>query len=339
MLGAQAAQAAGTPDLQLASTSDSPLYGHSSGASAAAALGNGQPKGYNLSFRAVLPAGISYTGGAEFPPQVINNKPSPGQTTLIFQNVSDLVANSQQPVALNLAHDRLLYEVGDAFAVAWQAFVNTDPRYMPKFDSNGDVLAGSYTGSASSTSTATISAIKITKSEPSREGEILRGVHDNQTIYTLKLENNSVNPTAATTIDDYLPAGLEFLGCEGTPDSTTDAPTNPGSPQEYPGSGPIVVKPVTDCHAPDLVETVELDPDLAGPMPFAVYTHVRWSTGTLAPSQILTYRYRAAVPLAENTLDWTVIEPTPASGEQTANLDNNSGPEIVDEQDLTNYAL
>ena len=53
---------------------------------------------------------------------------------------------------------------------------------------------------------------------------------------------------------------------------------------------------------------------------------------------MLTYKYRAAVPLAENTLDWTGTEPTPASGEQAANLDNNSGPEIVDEQDLTNYA-
>lgn len=338
LFGAQVASAAGTPDLQLAATSGNPLYGQSSSASSAAALGNGQLKGYNLSFRAVLPDGITYAGGAEFPPQVINNKPAVGQTTLIFQNVSDLVANSQQGILLNLAHDRNVYEVGDTYSVDWQAFVNTDPRYMPKFDGNGEVIAGTYTGSASAGSTSTISAIKITKSEPSREGEILRGVHDNQTIYTLKLENNAVNPTEATTIDDYLPVGLEFLSCELTPDSTTDAPTNPGSPQEYPGSGPIVVKPVTDCHTPDLVETVELDPDLAGPMPFAVYTHVRWSTGTLAPSQILTYRYRAAVPLAENTLDWPGGEPTPVSGEQAANLDNNSGPEITDEQDLTNYA-
>jgi len=339
MLGAQAAQAAGTPDLQLASTSDSPLYGQSSGASAAAALANGQPKGYNLSFRAVLPAGITYTGGAAFPPQVINNAPTAGKTTLIFSNISDLVANSTQAVALNLTHDPNLYEVGDTYNVEWEAFVNTDPRYEPKFNSTGTVIAGTYTGSATSTSTSTINAIKVTKSEPSREGEILRGVHDNQTIYTLKLENNSVNPTAATTLDDYLPAGLEFLGCAGTPDSTTDAPTNPGSNREYPGAPAIVVQPVPDCFAPVLVETVQIDPDLAGPMPFAVYTHVRWNTGTLAPAQIKTYRYRAAVPLAENTLAWTGTQPTPASGNQATNLDNNSGPEIRDEQDLTNYAI
>ncbi len=338
LLGVSAANAAGTPDLQLGSSSNSPLYGQTGSASSSAALGNGQPKGYNLSFRAVLPAGITYTGGAAFPPQVINDKPSTGETTLIFQNVSDLVANSQQGIALNLEHDQSIYEVGDTYTVAWEAFVNTDPRFVPKFDSNGAVIPGTFTGSASSSSTSTIKAIKISKSEPSREGEILRGVHDNQTIYTLTLENNAVNPTAATTIDDYLPAGLEFLGCEGTPDSTTDAPTNPGSTQEYPGSGPIVVQPVSDCFAPVLVETVELDPDLAGPMPFGIYTHVQWDTGTLAPSQVLTYKYRAAVPLAENTLDWTGSEPTPASGEQAANLDNNSGPEVTDEQDLTNYA-
>ena len=229
-------KAAGTPDLQLGSASNSPLYGQTGSASSSAALGNGQPKGYNLSFRAVLPAGITYTGGAEFPPQVISDKPSTGETTLIFQNISDLVANSQQGIALDLVHDQSIYEVGDTYTVAWEAFVNTDPRFMPKFDGNGVAEPGTYTGSASSSSTSTIKAIKISKSEPSREGEILRGVHDNQTIYTLTLENNAVNPTASTTIDDYLPAGLEFLGCEGTPDSTTDAPTNPGSTQEYPGS-------------------------------------------------------------------------------------------------------
>jgi uncharacterized repeat protein (TIGR01451 family)/fimbrial isopeptide formation D2 family protein len=339
LLGASGAQAAGTPDVQLASTASSPLYGQTGSASAAAALADGQPKGYNLSFRAVLPAGISYTGGAEFPPQVINDAPGAGQTTLVFSNISDLVANSTQPVSLELAHDPDVFEVGSTYDVFWEAFVNTDPRYEPKFDASGKVVPGSYTGSASSTSTSTINAIKVTKSEPSREGEILRGVHDNQTIYTLTLENNSINPTVSTILDDYLPAGLEFLGCEDTKDNTTSAPTNPGSPDEYPGSGPIVVKPVSDCFAPVLVETVETDPDLAGPMPFAVYTHVRWDTGDLAPKQKVTYRYRAAVPLAENTLKWGGPEPEPKSNAQAANLDNNFGPEIRDEQDLTNYAL
>ncbi|MGB0119564.1 MAG: isopeptide-forming domain-containing fimbrial protein [Solirubrobacterales bacterium] len=334
-----AAQAAGTPDLQLSANTSSPLYGTSGSATTTASLAAGQPKGYNLSFRVVLPAGITYAGGADPAPQIISNQPGSGQTTLIFSNVSDVVSNSSQGVDFNVSHNQATYEVGDTYGVQYFAYVNSDPRYLPKFSSTGIVDPTSYTGSASATSTGTIRAIDLAKSEPSREGEILRGVHDNQTVYTLTLKNNEVNPTESTKIDDFLPAGLEFLGCENDPDNTTDAPSNPGSPQEYPGSGPIVVKPVDDCHAPTLVETINFDPDGAGPKPSAVYTHVQFDTGTLAPGQTKVYRYRAAVPLRENTLSWTGTEPTSQSGKQATNLDNNSGPEVRDEQPLTNYAL
>jgi len=339
LFSVSAAQADGTPDLQVSSATSSPLYGVDGSASVTASLANGQSKGYNLSFRVILPAGISYAGGSEVAPQIIANAPATGQTTLIFSNVSDVVANSSETINFKVKHDPAVYEVGDEYTIEYNAYVNSDPRYLPKFDSAGAPIAGTYTGSAELDTKGKIRAIELTKSEPSREGEILRGVHDNQTIYTLTLENNDVNPTENTTIDDYLPAGLEFLGCEGTVDSTTDAPTNSGSAQEYPGSGPIVVKPVTDCINPTLVETVEFDPDGSGPKPTAVYTHVRFDTGNLAPNQTKIFKYRAAVPLAENTLDWTGDEPTPASGKQAVNLDNNSGPEVRDEQELTNYAF
>lgn len=336
------AQAAGTPNLALSANASSPLYGETGSVSVTASLPGGEPKGYNLSFRVVLPAGISYAGGAQYAPQVINNAPSTGKTTLIFSNISDLVANSSQSVGFNVAHDPALYEVGDTYDIQYEAFVNTDPRILPAFNGNGTGVPASYTGSAGASTTSKINAIKITKSEPSREGEILRGVHNNQTIYTLKLRNNSINPTLLTSIDDYLPAGLEYLGCEGDPDNTTDAPTNPGSADEYPGSGPIVVKPVTNCHAAQLVETVQIDPDgPSGPLADGVYTHVRWSTGDLTPGQEITYSYRAAVPLTNNTLSWSGTEPDKFSGAQAANLDNNAATpsnEIQDEQKLTNYA-
>lgn len=339
LVSASAAQADGTQDLDLSSATSSPLYGVDGNASVTASLANGQTKGYNLSFRVILPAGISYAGGAEVAPQIISNAPATGQTTLIFSNVSDVVANSSETINFKVKHDQAVYEVGDEYTIEYNAYVNSDPRYLPKFDAAGAPIAGTYTGSAESDTKGKIRAIELTKSEPSREGEILRGVHDNQTIYTLKLENNDVNPTVGTTIDDYLPAGLEFLGCEGTPDSTTDAAHNDGSSQEYPGSGPVVVKPVTDCIDPSLVETVEFDPDGAGPRPTAVYTHVRFDTGDFTPGQVKLFKYRAAVPLAENTLDWTGDEPTPASTKQAVNLDNNSGPEVRDEQELTNFAF
>ena len=304
------AQAAGTPDLQLSASSSNPLYGETGTVTATASLPSGQPKGYNLSFRVVLPAGITYAGGGEFTPTVIADQPTTGQSTLLFNNISDLVANSSQAISFNVTHDQSLYDVGSTYDIQYEAFVNTDPRIMPSFDAAGAPVPSSSTGSAAATTTSTINAIKISKSEPSREGEILRGVHDHQTIYTLKVQNNYVNATTGTKLNDWLPADLEFLGCEGDPDNTTDAPTNPGSPDEYPGSGPIVVQPVTDCYKPSLVETVLADPDGAGPMPEAVYTHVQWDTGDLAPGQEITYRYRAAVPLTENTLNWSGATPS-----------------------------
>jgi uncharacterized repeat protein (TIGR01451 family)/fimbrial isopeptide formation D2 family protein len=333
------ASADGTPDLQLAATSSSPLFGENGAVSATASLGSGQPSGYNLSFRAVLPAGISYAGGSPITPTVINDAPVPGQTTLIFANVSDLFASSQQGINFNVAHDQLVFDVDDIYTIEIGAFVNADPRFLPRFDPLGNPIPSSYSGFATESPQAKILAVTLEKSEPSAEGKLLRGVHDHQTIYTLTVKNNSVNTTSSTTIDDYLPAGLEFLGCASSSDNTTDAPTNPGSPDEYPGSGPIIVGPVSDCTDPELVETIVTDPDGPGPMPSAVYTHVRWSTGSLAPSEQLVYRYRAAIPLVENTTTWSGTEPTPASGRQAVNLDNNSGPEVRDGQALTNYAV
>ena len=35
-----------------------------------------------------------------------------------------------------------------------------------------------------------MSAIRLQKSEPSPEGELLRGVHDHTTVYTLTVTNN-----------------------------------------------------------------------------------------------------------------------------------------------------
>ena len=91
----------------------------------------------------------------------------------------------------------------------------------------GNPIASSFTGSATQSPTAEILAIRLEKDEPSQEGEILRGVHDNQTVYTLTLTNNSVNPTVATTIDDYLPAASV---------ATRPIPTTPRTPRPIPAA-------------------------------------------------------------------------------------------------------
>ena len=319
------------------------LFGDDSSVRLRVANPSDQPYGYNLSFRDVLPAGVSYVpGSAAVEPRVIADAPTAGATTLIFENVSDLSPGSTYDLDYAVRHDTGVFEIGDSYVNQAGAYINDDPFFVPDFGPNGQPT-GDITGSATDSATTEISAIEIVKDEPSPEGELLRGAHDHQTVYTLTVRNNSVDPTDSIDVEDWLPAGLEYLGC-GTADNTTDAPTNPGSAEEYAGSGPLNPgnAPATaDCVAPDLVETVDVDPDgAAGPLPFGVYTHVAWNDlGSVAPNGELRVQYVAAVPLRENTTTWTgVLPPAPTSLLQAANLDNNSGAETYDEQPLTNYA-
>ena len=156
-------------------------------------------------------------------------------------------------------------------------------------------------------------------------------MHDWATPYTLTVTNNAVNATNGFVLDDYLPAGLEFLACGGV-DNTTDAPTNPDTPAtapdpdpEYPGAPTLDAHlPPADCVVPGLVETVEIDPDgPTGPLPLDVYTHVRWTgLGDLAANGQLVLTYLAGIPIRENVL---FPGGTATTGIQTANLNNNSG--------------
>ncbi|WP_395690404.1 isopeptide-forming domain-containing fimbrial protein [Nocardioides sp.] len=353
-LVAAPAQAAGTPDLDLSGgPATSVLYGKTVPVDLVAALPAGAPKGYNLAYRVVLPAGVSYVGGSagnDGEPTVYTNAPSSGKTTLVWPNVDDLVASSSHTLSFQVDYTRSTatpgskYDVGDTIAIDSGAYISTDPRDETDFDSLGQAQPGpdSYTGSDTLSTSTSLTAIQIRKSEPHPEGEIPRGVHDHHAIYTLTVTNNDVNPTNGVQVDDYIPAGLEFLGCAGTTDHTTDAPTNPGSAQEYPGSGPIVVTHPTlaeDCVVPDVVETVDTDPDGSGPLPSGVYTHVRWTNvGDFAASQVRRISYATGIPIRENTMTWSGATPG-TTGAQASNLDNNSGPETYDEQPLLNGAV
>ncbi len=343
------AQAAGTPDITFAI--DQPatvLQGETATVELRAANPVGQPIGYNVSYRAVLPAGVSYAPGSSSSglgePTVVADSPAAGQTTLLWVNVGDLTPNSTNTGTFGVTHDPLVHFISSTFSIAAGAYLNTDPRYVPKFAADGTPdpsapSATSYTGYATGVDITLVTAIEIRKSEPSPEGELLRGIHDHQTTYTLTYRNNAIEPTDNLEIDDYLPANLEFLGCGGPgADNTTDAPTNSPSAQEYPGSGPITVPAVAGCLAPSLVETVLTDPDGPGPLALGVYTHVRWTgLGSLAPGTSATINYRAGIPMRANAILFNGGTP-PTTGEQTANLNNNRGPEATDEQALTNGA-
>jgi uncharacterized repeat protein (TIGR01451 family)/fimbrial isopeptide formation D2 family protein len=343
------AAAAGTPDISLDKSQP-----------AQALLGTNQPvtltagntalgavPGYNLTFRDVLPEGVNYVGGTASPaiePQILHDAPGPGETTLIFHNVSDLSPQSHYTLTFEVEPTSAVYSIGQTWEDEAEAFVNAEPRYEPKFDGEGRPLnePTSYTGSAADTASTTLTAVEIEKIEPLYpEHELLRGVHEHQTVYTLVLRNNKVGPTKNLTVDDYLPAGLEFLGC-GSVDHTTKTKTNEGGTEpaeEYPGSGAIFPgndPAAPECPEPTLVETELVDPP--GPQPEAVYTHVVWEgLGELGPGQKKEIQYRAAVPILRNTLSWTNGKPGGALT-QAANLDNNTGAETEDEEALTNVA-
>jgi len=360
------AHAAGDPDLHLTGgPATSVLYGHDVPVSLTASLPAGSSKGYNLAYYVLLPDGAHYagtTGSDGAPREVVLTG---GRTALQWDDVADLVANSSHTLSFSIEYNSApngtehVFEVAETLPVEASAYVSLNHRAETDWDTlsssptYGEAVGpdtvipyeNTYTGWADKDGATTLSAIEVTKSEPSPENELPRGLHDQQTPYTLTVRNNSVRATTDVALEDWIPAGLEFLGCLGTTDNTTDAPTNLGFTEEYVGSGPIVVDdPGPDCDFPDLVETLWTDPDgILGPLPLGVYTHIMWTAlGTYAIDEVQRFTYMAAIPIRENTTWWPATWPggmPNTIGEQAANLDNNSGPETYDEQPLLNGAI
>ncbi len=338
-IGVEPVSADGTPNIVLdKSMPGETLYGDSTSVTLTASNPTGTD-GYNLSFNDVLPPGVSLTSATPAPTTTLTD--GDGNLVLVWENVADLQAGTTYSVTYEFTASSGSYVVGDTVANSAGAYVNTDPRFVPDFDAVTGVATGDFTGSATDTATTELVPFIIEKSEPNAEAELLRGVHDHQTVYTLTVTNNLVGPTTAFEIHDYLPAGLEFLGC-GTVDNTT------GGAEEYPGSGAINPgnAPAMSnlCPTPSTVETVSTDPDGAGPLPTDVYTHVVWTatdlaaalgSADLAASGAFSIDYIAAVPLRQNVL---FPGGTLTTGIQTANLDNNTGPLTTDEQALENLA-
>jgi uncharacterized repeat protein (TIGR01451 family)/fimbrial isopeptide formation D2 family protein len=345
------AAAEGSPAINLSvGAPTSILYGANATVTLTAENPAKQPYGYNLSYRAVLPEGISYVAGSghtsagALEPQIIAGEPEAGKTTLIFANVSDLSPASSNALSFQVKHSTAHFTVGGSYTVEAGAYIAEAARYLPKFSATGapeGPSSTSFTGFATGSATSTITALEIKQAEESPEGEILRGVHDHQVTYKLTVTNTSVGATGKVVVDDWLPADLEYLGCGGAgADHTTDAPTNSPSAEEYPGSGPIIVPTLGGCLTPAGVETLSTDPDGGEEDPTAVYTHVSWDLGNLAAGETKTFEFRAAVPLRENTTTWPAPagEPSVASGEQATNLNNNSGKETTDGEPVITFA-
>ncbi len=277
---------------------------------------------YNTSFRDVLPAGVTYQAGSTSPadagnPTIITDPVSGGQT-LIWRDAVDLQINASDTVAFSVNVDATALPVGSSFANTADAYASSAPRTVPAFTATGVPVADPNVQAATSnTTTTTVSALRITKDEPSPERELLRGVHDHKTTYTVTVTNTGEAATTGTTAVDYLPATQEFLGCGGVDNTSDGAVEYVGAPRLSAGT---TLAP-SQCPDPASVDTVT---DPAG-LPAGVYTKVTWTVGTLDPGEVRTIRYLAAIPLRENVM-FGADAPTPESLQQAANLDNNTGP-------------
>jgi uncharacterized repeat protein (TIGR01451 family)/fimbrial isopeptide formation D2 family protein len=311
---------------------------------------------YNLSYSYVLPPYVTYDSGSTSPdtigePTVVTITDVPAQTgppavaavthqVLTWSNASDLPFGDSEGFSFTVTPDPAHYPVGATFAgTSANAYANANPRTLPAFSSTTGAVSGGFTASGSATpSTTTIGAVDLTKSEPSPETELMRGVHDQTTVYTLVATNTSVAGTVGVVITDDIPAQLEFLGCGGVDNSQFRT-------AEYPGSGTLAgtPNPGPDCLTPTSVSTVQNPGSLTG-----VFTEVTWTLADLAVGQQVTIKYAAAIPLRENTMSWDSSAgagdgTTPATtGAQGSNLDNNNGPltrQIAAGSTLTNTAF
>ncbi len=331
--------ALGTPDIVVTKTVDSrTLIGGTTNVTLRACNPAGQPNGYNLSFRDIVPSGLALASATPAPSRTIANQPVAGQTTIIWENVSDLLTGACNSITYgidtNPDNNLTTNPVGSTFGTAGGAYVNTNAFFIPDFDANGTPTTDITGSDTDGPPTTTIAAFIAEKDAGNAgEGELLRGVHGaHPQIYTLRVRNNPDAATTGVSVVDVLPPSLEFLGCASyvatgyTPgtDNTVDAPTNEtagAQTDEFPGSGRMALGAASaTCIQPATIET------LVGGS-----TRVTWNTAalgaaaSLAPNGLLTITYLAGIPLRANTDTWPNGKPTDASLGQGRNLDNNDG--------------
>lgn len=379
LAGALAASGTASPEPGLSLGMSAPskvLYGADETVTLTAQDAVGAGYGYNLTFEATLPKGVNCatdcTADGVTPTSTTNS--STGVTTLVWSNVSDLSPGQTLTLSFDVLPSSSSFAVGDNVSISAGAAVADagDIRFIPTYSSTSGAWTDADSHASNSASSA-LTALEVAPTGGGDEGAILRGVHDHQAVYSLTVSNNLVNATDGATLDVDLPADLEYLGCSTFSDNTTDAPsnvsgTNPA--QEYPGAGAITPQgglSTPNCPAPASVGTVQgtaaptgattalwngangfITEDNAGitepgdsSAEQNVYTDTQFSLGNLTAGQTVTLEFIAAVPLLDNTTNWTTSggAPTAGSGKQAANLDNNGGADTYDGEPTDLYAL
>ncbi len=301
---------------------------------------------YNLSFRDVLPVGVTFVSADPAPTAVLADVPGAGQTTLVWENVNDLPADSNASITYTVdtnpdfaggTSGSGTVPVGSTVTNSAQAVASLDAFLIPDWSPTTGAFTGDFDGTAATTHDTDIIPFRVDKTGP---GELLRGVHDNGfgsrsgtsgATYTIEIENNPDYATNGVTLRDILGPELEFLGCASYfpvgDDNSTDVPfreSSAAADEEWAGSGHMATDAAAPtCRTPTSVNTVAN----GGPGGLAD-TVVDWSIGNLAPGQVVTVTYRAGVPMRANTTTWTTSGGAPSAGSlnQGRNLDNNSGP-------------
>ncbi|MGE0881810.1 MAG: SdrD B-like domain-containing protein [Acidimicrobiia bacterium] len=345
------AAATGTPDIALTATGPARvLIGEDAGYTLTACNPH-VTDGYNLSFRAVVPNGASLVSSSPAVTTQLTGQPTSNDRTLIWTNVTDLLAGACSSVSFVLGTDSdsdvATLPVGSTLTVTAGAYVNDNAFFIPDFNATTGVPvtgANSYTGSATATANTTLAAFTVTKTPGENgEGELTRGVHGaDPKLWTLTVTNNPKRATNSFAVVDVLPPGLEFLGCASyyPADNTTNYPPT-GTTEEYIGSGPMqTASSSATCIAPSTVETLTSPTVLADSTTAPIgSTRVTWSNaGDLAANGVLTITYLAGIPMFANA-PFPGAAPTNESLNQGRNLDNNTGAatsETDTEQSLTN---
>jgi large repetitive protein len=336
LASAPTAAAAGTPNITLAKTMPAQALLGATIPVRITASNTTATDGYNLGITDTLPAGVGFANASPAPDRVID-RPN-GTTVLIWDNIADLLRGTTESVSYDMVPIPGDNPISSTVRNSARAYVQSDPRVAPLYTDSGAAVPGTTTGNAAAQAATEIIPFTITKAEPSPEFELVRGVHDNKTVYTLTVQNNAALASNGFSVVDYLPAGLEYLGCGTVDNSAAGTVEHPARTRidDYPA--PATANP---CPTASSVTTVTTDPDGSGPMPNGVYTRVEWNSAALAAAlpggaalgagSLFRIDYVAAIPLRRN-VQQTLTNPT-------ANLDNNTGQLTADEDRLRNYAV
>lgn len=252
---------------------------------------------------ATLPPGVTYTAGSTSPaasatgglpePSVTTLTPSTDHTqdyqVLVWPNVADLLPGTHIDASFGVDADPQRYPVGSTVEVTTAVHASADVRLVPDVTPTlGGVDVTQSDADATDDIAVKVVPLALTKSEPSTESELPRGLDDQRTTYTLRIEAAPQGGSDTLHVDDYLPAALHFLGCANTTCQT--ALTSAG-----------------------------LVNDPAG-QPAGLYTHLSWDIPTIAAGATLTLQYTAAAAAISQDSSANRQNPDPVPATNTATL-------------------